>query len=64
MEISNFCIYRYIDKKTNKILYVGKTDVSLINRIRQHSSEDKFKNIDANIEYVELKNNIVALLSA
>lgn len=58
MEISNFCIYRYIDKKTNKILYVGKTDVSLINRIRQHRSEAKFKNIDAYIEYVELENSM------
>lgn len=58
MEISNFCIYRYIDKNTNEILYVGKTDSSLENRINQHRSEEKFKNINANVEYIELKNNM------
>lgn len=58
MEISNFCIYRYIDNSTKEILYVEKTDSSLINRIKQHRSEDKFKNIDAHIEYVELENSM------
>ena len=51
-----YCIYRYIDKDTKKILYVGKTDSSLENRINQHQTETKFKDIDAEIEYVELKN--------
>lgn len=50
------CVYRYVDKVTNEILYVGKTDSSLENRILQHKSEDKFKKIDARIEYIELKN--------
>lgn len=53
-----YCIYRYIDKDTKKILYVGKTDSSLENRINQHQTETKFKDIDAEIEYVELKNNM------
>lgn len=56
--ISQYCIYRYIDKKTKEILYVGKTDTSLENRINQHQSETKFKNIDAEVEYIELKNNM------
>lgn len=53
-----YCIYRYIDKNTSEILYVGKTDTILDRRIIQHKSEDKFRNINADIEYIELNNSM------
>lgn len=45
--MNKHCIYRYIDKNTKEILYVGKTDISLENRIHQHSTEEKLKKIEA-----------------
>lgn len=50
------CVYKYVCD--NKIIYVGKSDNSLINRLNCHKSEVKFKPYlkDAKIYYAEVVN--------
>lgn len=40
---SPYCIYKYTHLETGEILYIGKTDVSLKQRIHAHEKEEKFQ---------------------
>lgn len=50
------CVYKYVYK--GSIIYIGKTNSSLKNRVRAHEKEKKFIEYlnDAKIYFVELKN--------
>jgi len=52
-------VYRYVDNDTGEILYVGKNDTNLINRINQHKPEAKFQNLNAHVEYIILDNPLM-----
>lgn len=51
------CVYKYV--YDDQIIYIGKTNVSLNQRIYGHSKEDKFQDYldKAKVYYAELKNN-------
>ena len=38
-------VYKYVDADTNDIIYIGKTNSSLVNRIYQHKARKKFIDI-------------------
>lgn len=50
------CVYKYVHK--DSIIYIGKTDASLKQRINGHSKEDKFLEYldDVKIYFIKLKN--------
>lgn len=55
--MSEFYIYKYVIK--DNIIYIGKTNTSLYNRIKSHSKEEKFKEYkDANVYCFQCKNRI------
>lgn len=53
-------IYKYIDKDTDEIVYIGKSNDSITARINAHKAEEKFKEyIDScDIYYIELPNAV------
>lgn len=56
--MNEYFVYRYTDKKTGEVVYVGKTDHSLSSRIRAHKKEEPFKNHDCYIDFVRLSNSV------
>ena len=56
----DFCIYRYLDRESGKVLYIGKTDASLKARILAHEKEDKFQPYRGlwQISYFRLSNSV------
>lgn len=50
------CVYKYVYR--NSIIYIGKTDYSLKQRVSGHEKEKKFKKYldDVEIYFIELKN--------
>lgn len=42
--MNEFYIYKYVHN--NNIIYIGKTNISLINRVKSHAKESKFKQYD------------------
>lgn len=52
-------VYKYV--YNGEIIYIGKNDTILENRINQHKLEDKFKPfLKADIYYIELANSIMS----
>ena len=50
-----YYVYKYV--LDNQIIYIGKNDTNLQDRIIQHQREEKFKPyMEADIYYIELKN--------
>lgn len=55
--MNEFYIYKYV--KNEEIIYIGKTNTSLFNRINSHAKEDKFKeHKNAEIYCFQCKNRI------
>lgn len=57
---AEYYVYRYIWLENREIVYVGKTDASLKQRIDAHEKEEKFQPYRGawKIEYVELSNRV------
>ena len=53
-----FYVYRYIEKKTGAVVYVGKTNCSLKARINAHKRESWFAPYDCYVEFVKLSNEV------
>ena len=53
-----FYVYRYTEKKTKSVVYVGKTNCSLKARINAHKREQWFAPYDCYVEYVKLSNEV------
>lgn len=53
-------IYKYVDKETGEIIYIGKSKDSITARINAHKTEEKFREYVSrcNIYYVELPNAV------
>lgn len=60
MKQRDYCVYRYVLPDTGQIIYVGKTDVSLRQRIESHAKEEKFAPYLGQwiVEYIELANRV------
>lgn len=56
----DYCVYRYLSEADNQILYVGKTNASLKQRIDAHKKEEKFiPYLDScKIEFIYLSNSV------
>lgn len=56
--IKEYCVYRYRIIDTNEVIYIGKTDANLKNRIDAHAKEEKFIPYlgECCIDYIILKN--------
>ena len=53
------CVYRYVENKTGKVIYVGKTNSSLRARITAHRYEKGFQKAnDFYVEYIRLSNTV------
>lgn len=54
------CVYRYTLVETGEVIYIGKTDASLKQRIDAHEKEEKFIPYLGlwKIDYMELANNV------
>ena len=57
MKTKGYYIYKYV--YNDEIIYIGKTNVCLVNRIDCHAREEKFKGYldDCQIFYFECKNS-------
>ena len=57
--IRDYCVYRYTLRETGEVIYIGKTDASLKQRIDAHQKEDNFAPYIGlwDIDYLELQNN-------
>ena len=57
--IRDYCVYRYTLRETGEVIYIGKTDASLKQRIDAHQKEDNFAPYLGlwDIDYLELQNN-------
>jgi excinuclease UvrABC nuclease subunit len=54
MIITKYCVYRYIDKKTKEIMYIGKTNQLFVtNRIDQHKTDNVGIWANKNEHYIE-----------
>lgn len=53
-----FYVYRYTDKKTNQVVYIGKTNCSLKARVNAHKREEAFSPYDCEIDFVKLSNEV------
>lgn len=55
-----YCVYRYVLVPTGEVIYVGKTDASLKQRIDAHEREDKFQPFRGfwKVEFVRLTNKV------
>lgn len=54
-----YCVYRYVEDATGKVIYVGKTNCSLRARITAHRYEKEFQNAgDFHVEYINLSNSV------
>lgn len=53
-----FYVYRYTDKKTNQVVYIGKTNCSLKARINAHKREESFAPYNCDIDFVKLSNEV------
>ena len=59
MRGDEYCVYRYVEKETGKIIYIGKTDSSLKARVCAHRYEKPFQEAnDFYIEYITLSNRV------
>ncbi len=56
--MTEYYVYRYTEKKTGEVVYVGKTDHSLSSRIRAHKKEEAFKGYDCFIDFIKLSNAV------
>lgn len=56
----DYCIYKYVSLQDGSVLYVGKTDSSLKQRIDAHAKEEKFLPYLGNVEifYFTLSNRV------
>lgn len=57
--IRDYCVYRYTLRETGEVIYIGKTDASLKQRIDAHQKEDNFAPYIGlwDIDYLELQNS-------
>lgn len=54
-----YCVYRYVENATGKVIYVGKTNCSLRARITAHRYEKGFQEAkDFHVEYINLSNSV------
>lgn len=54
-----FCVYRYVENATGKVIYVGKTNSSLRARVTAHRYETAFQKANPfHVEYIELSNSV------
>ena len=53
-----YYVYRYTDKRTGEIVYIGKTNRSLKARVNAHKREEWFAPYDCNIDCVKLSNEV------
>lgn len=53
-----FYVYRYTDKLTSQVVYIGKTNCSLKARVNAHKREEEFSPYDCDIDYVKLSNEV------
>ena len=54
MLVSQYFVYRYIDSKTDKIMYIGKTQQLFVtNRLEQHKSDNVGSWAAKNVHYIE-----------
>lgn len=53
-------IYKYVDRRSDEIIYIGKSNSSIKSRIWGHSSEEKFQPYltDCDIYTIELPNSV------
>ena len=53
-------VYRYVLNDTGEIIYVGKTDASLRQRIEAHLTEPKFRPYIGRwqVEFIKLANSV------
>lgn len=60
--MSNCCVYKYV--YNNEVVYVGKSDHSLKNRLNSHKKEDKFKPYlsKSDIYYAWVKNPAMTII--
>ena len=59
-KVRDYCIYKYVSLQDGSVLYVGKTDSSLKQRIDAHAKEEKFMPYLGNVEifYFTLSNRV------
>lgn len=53
-----FYVYRYTDKLTNQVVYIGKTNCSLKARINAHKREESFAPYNCDIDFIKLSNEV------
>lgn len=53
-----FYVYRYTNKKTNEVVYIGKTNCSLKARINAHKREESFAPYDCDVDFIKLSNEV------
>lgn len=55
-----YCVYRYTLIENGEIIYIGKTDASLKQRITAHETEEKFLPYNGffTVDYIELANSV------
>jgi len=60
MKQRDYCVYRYVLPNTGQVIYIGKTDTLLRQRIEAHAKEDKFAPYLGQwiVEYIELANRV------
>lgn len=56
--MNEYYVYRYTDKASKRVVYIGKTDHSLRSRILAHKKEASFKDYDCDIDFVRLANSV------
>lgn len=58
-DFKEFCVYRYLLKGTQTVVYVGKTNSSLRARVTAHKYEKKFQEFGPyDVEYISLSNKV------
>lgn len=57
--LRDYCVYRYTLRETGEVIYIGKTDNSLKQRVDAHAKEENFAPYIGlwDIDYLELQNN-------
>jgi hypothetical protein len=53
-----FYVYRYTDKRTRDVVYIGKTNCSLKSRINAHKREEWFAPYDCDVDFIKLSNEV------